>query len=126
MRIKIKTLGNSMYLLFSMFLLKSCSPPPQTVTVPKVYAVEIRQMKFLPSELWLQEQDSVVFINHDLVAHNVTEEYGKWASPLIEVGQSWKMAVQQHEDFFCTIHPMMKGKIRVMHHILYPKLEGNP
>ena len=118
MRVTAKTLGNGICLLFSVFFITGCSAPEKKIAAPKVYVVEIKQMKFEPEILWLRRGDTVVFINRDIVAHNVTESYNAWASPLISVGELWKMAVNQHEDYFCTIHPMMKGRLRIMNNLM--------
>jgi len=74
--------------------------------------VFISDMKFLPNVIKVHNGDTVVWVNKDLVMHNVTELTGKgWASPPIHSGASWKMAVKQATDYHCSIHPEMKGKI---------------
>ena len=81
---------------------------------PKVYTVEIKEMKFLPAVIQVKKGDTIVWINRDMVPHNVTEEKQKaWASPLLPVGKSWKMAVQASGAYFCSLHPVMKGRIQV-------------
>ena len=81
---------------------------------PKVYTVEIKEMKFLPTVIQVKKGDTIVWINRDMVPHNVTEEKQKaWASPLLPVGKSWKMVVQASGAYFCSLHPVMKGRIQV-------------
>jgi plastocyanin len=71
-------------------------------------------MKFQPAELTIQKGDTVVWINNDILAHDVTEESSKaWTSLLIPVGQSWSLVVQQSADYYCSIHVVMKGKLIV-------------
>ena len=95
------------------FLLNCCTSAPQK-TVPKVYTVTIKQMQFQPAELTVQRGDTVIFVNRDLVTHNVTEESSKaWASAPLPDGASWKLAVTQSADYYCSIHPVMKGKLLV-------------
>ena len=109
---------NSLYVLFSLFLLAACSTPAKKAETYKVYTVEINGMKFVPEELWVRTGDSVVFINNDMVAHNVTDRINNaWASPLLEPGKSWRMAVTKDEDYYCTIHPLMKGRLRIINKI---------
>jgi plastocyanin len=49
-----------------------------------------------------------------MVAHCVTEETTKaWTSSNIAAGASWKMAVNSSADYFCAIHLVMKGKIKI-------------
>lgn len=78
------------------------------------HTVEIKQMKFIPAELQVSKGDTVVWINHDIVAHDVTEESAKkWTSSLIPSNASWKMVVSQSSDYYCSIHVVMKGKLVV-------------
>ena len=71
-------------------------------------------MKFQPAELIVQKGDTVVWINNDIVAHDVTEESSKaWTSSVMPVGQSWSLVVTQNADYYCSIHVVMKGKLVV-------------
>jgi plastocyanin len=79
---------------------------------PAVYSIEIAQMKFTPSELNVKKGDIILFINHDLVPHDITEERSKsWSSSPLAPGQTWKLEVTEAVNYFCSIHPVMKGKI---------------
>jgi plastocyanin len=113
MRRSLSILKNCIYLLFSIFLLNSCSGETEKHE-PRVYTVEIKQMKFQPSELIVQKGDTVVWINKDIVAHDVTEELSKaWTSSVMPVGKSWSLVVTQSADYYCSIHVVMKGKLLV-------------
>ncbi|WP_262493996.1 plastocyanin/azurin family copper-binding protein [Flavihumibacter solisilvae] len=58
----------------------------------------MRDMKFIPAELEVKKGDKVVFVNHDLVNHNVIDASGgKWSSSVLAPD--------------CSFHPVMKGKI---------------
>lgn len=109
----MKIIGHSLYLLISILLFNSCSSDPGKA-VPKVYTVEIRQMKFQPAELKVLKGDTVVFINRDFVTHDVTEESSKsWTSSSLPVGKSWSLVVAKSFNYYCSIHQVMKGKIVV-------------
>ena len=113
MRKSLSILKKCIYLLFSVFLLNSCAGESKK-HIPKIYTVEIKQMKFQPAELVVQKGDTVVWINNDIVAHDITEESRKaWTSSLMPVGQSWSLVVTQSTDYYCSIHVVMKGKLRV-------------
>jgi plastocyanin len=106
-------LKNSTYLLYFIFLLDSCTSAPEKA-MHKVYNVEIKQMQFQPAELALQKGDTVIWINHDIVTHDVTEEKGKvWTSGPLAPGDSWSLVVTEGADYFCSIHVVMKGKLIV-------------
>jgi len=111
----MNTIKNSLFLILSIVLLNSCSTPPTPQKrAPKVHVVEINEMKFQPAELTVLTGDTVMWINKDIVAHNVTEEKNAtWASSPLPSGASWKMVVTQNADYYCSIHVTMKGKIMV-------------
>lgn len=111
-------------LLFIVAMLISCGSPSEqptpepatTIDEPKpiVHSVEITQMKFYPAELKVKKGDKVVFVNHDLVTHDITEESKKeWSSSPLVTDQTWILVVTESVDYFCSIHPIMKGKIIV-------------
>ncbi len=110
---KVTFLRSSIYLLFTLCFLYSCTTASEKVK-PKMYTVEIKQMKFQPSELTVAKNDTVVFINKDLVEHNVTEESNKaWTSSSLPNGASWRLVVLNSANYYCTIHPVMKGKLKI-------------
>jgi plastocyanin len=113
MRKSLLILKNYINVLCSIFLLISCAAETKKYT-PRSYTVEIKQMKFVPSELTIRKGDTVVWINKDIVAHDVTEESNKaWTSSLMPVGQSWRLVVTQSTEYYCSIHVVMKGKLIV-------------
>jgi plastocyanin len=110
--------------LLLLLILDSCSSPserqapkPDTQAEepnPSIYSVEMTQMKFFPAELKVRKGDKVVFVNHDILTHDVTEEAKKaWSSSPLANGQSWVLVATESVNYFCSIHPVMKGKIIV-------------
>jgi plastocyanin len=104
--------GNNLFILaFPLFMLASCSGGSEKY-IPKTDTVIIAQMKFRPAELTVHKGDTVVWINRDIVAHDVTQvPNSAWTSGSLAPGQSWKMAVQETDDYFCSIHIVMVGKV---------------
>ena len=99
--------------LVCLLFLHACSPAPSKKE-PQKHIVEIKGMQFQPASITVQKYDTVVFVNHDLVAHNVTEAINKaWGSPTLASGDSWKLMVTQSANYYCTIHPVMKGSLVV-------------
>jgi plastocyanin len=71
-------------------------------------------MKFVPADITVHKGDTVIWINKDMVAHDVTEETAKaWTSSPISFGGSWKMEVTEEADYYCSIHAVMKGKLKL-------------
>ena len=71
-------------------------------------------MKFKPDVLQDNKGDTVVFVNNDIVVHDITEEPNKaWTSSALPVGESWSMVATESVNYFCSIHVVMKGKIIV-------------
>ena len=83
-------------------------------STPTQHTVAIKGMQFVPAEITVKKGDIMVWTNEDLVEHNVTAVGKKnWASPPIVKGQSWKMVIKESSGYFCSLHPVMKGKILV-------------
>lgn len=117
------TPGLNIVVLVLMLMAYSCSSPsagspsePVAAEEPKatMHSVEMIQMKFYPAELKVKKGDKVVFVNHDLVTHDVTEESQKlWSSSPMIADQTWVLTVSETVSYYCSIHPVMKGKIIV-------------
>lgn len=83
-----------------------------SASTPTTHTVEITQMKFIPAELLVKKGDTVIWINRDMVDHNVTDAVGKqWASPNLAAGDSWRQVVNESMAYLCTLHPVMKGAV---------------
>ena len=105
------SIRNGMLLLCIILILNGCSTPSEK-SMPKTHLVEIKAMQFQPSQLAVQKGDTVIFTNKDIVVHDVTEEKNKsWASLPLSPNQSYSMVVYESADYYCSIHPVMKGKL---------------
>lgn len=94
-----------------------CKSPSERMEKPqkeKMHVVEIAQMQFEPAEIQVSKGGVIQFINHDMVAHDVTEQNSKaWSSAPLQPDQTWILKVSGSADYYCSIHPVMKGKITV-------------
>lgn len=89
------------------------SNPPATVT-PVTDTVIISGMKFNPEELYVHPSDTVLWINEDIVTHNVTKYPGEeWTSGALATGASWKRVMNDSASYFCSIHPTMRAKVLI-------------
>jgi plastocyanin len=103
----------SRYLFLLTVLFCSCASPSDE-SVHRSYTVEIQGMKFQPAEITVQKGDTVVWINRDMVDHDVTEEKNKeWTSSVLAPGKSWSMVAEKGADYFCSLHQVMKAKLIV-------------
>lgn len=100
---------------FGMILMAGCVPTGGgSSTTAVTDTVMINQMKFQPAELYVNKGDTVVWINADIVGHDVTEFPDKaWSSDTIQPEMVWKTVIYDNTDYFCSIHPTMKAKIVV-------------
>jgi plastocyanin len=97
-------------MLPAIFLL-ACHLASEKAT-PAKHVIDIKEMRFQPAELVVHAGDTVEWINHDIVDHDITEEKTKeWHSDVLKKGQSWKTAINKTTDYYCSIHVVMKGKI---------------
>jgi plastocyanin len=81
---------------------------------PSKHTVEIIQMKFVPDVLNVSAGDTVVWVNKDLVQHDVTElSANLWTSLPLVTGATWTLVVTNSQVYHCSLHIVMKGKIIV-------------
>lgn len=121
-------IGMGICLLFSLLLFNGCSSSfsekgspgagstieKQELSVAATYSVEIKQMQFIPAELKVKKGDKITFINHDIVVHDITDGSKKaWSSSPLATNQRWVLTAVESANYYCSIHPMMKGKIIV-------------
>lgn len=93
---------------------ETAAEPEQQTTGPKTDTVVIYQMQFQPANLTVNKGDTVVWINKDLVSHNVTEDpAGSIKSDTLSTGDSFKLVPDHSFNYICSIHPTMKAQLTV-------------
>jgi plastocyanin len=82
---------------------------------PVAHTVTIDSMQFQPADITVKTGDSVVWENHDPFPHTATVAAGDFDSKEIGPGKSWTYTAKAKGDiaYACTLHPTMKGTIRV-------------
>jgi len=86
------------------------SAEPQAVTD----TVIIDGMQFTPQTMTVHQGDTIVWINNDLVAHNITNDANReQASGDLQTGDSWRLVPEHSFSYLCTIHPTMTGSVTV-------------
>jgi plastocyanin len=77
--------------------------------------VEIRNMHFNPTSLTIAAGTKVTWVNDDESPHTVTAKGLAFRSAALDTKDSFSYAFASPGEFtyFCTIHPMMVGKIIV-------------
>jgi len=87
---------------------------PEEKSPPVLYIVQIEQMKFFPENISVHRGDTIMWMNNDMVAHDITEEKSKaWSSSLLQPGKYWKLIADSSADYYCSIHQVMKGSFKV-------------
>ena len=91
-----------------------CSHAPRAAHAPILHVVVIEGVKFTPDALTVNRGDWVHWINKDPFPHTVTAP-GTFDSHSIAVGATWKYRARKAGNFAytCTLHPNMKGTLRV-------------
>lgn len=95
-------------------LVVSCSSSTDLADNVSVDTVRISMMKFNPEVINVNVGDSIVWINEDMVEHDVTEESKTWTSNSIPANDGvWKMEITEGFSYFCSIHPTMVGTVNI-------------
>lgn len=76
--------------------------------------IAIDGMKFIPESFTVKRGDTVVWENHDLVAHTVTARAAFDSGP-IGSGKAWRFVARTpgRFEYVCTLHPTMKAMLLV-------------
>jgi plastocyanin len=81
---------------------------------PQRHLVEIQGMTFRPEVLEIERDDTVIWINRDIVPHTATGT-GKPAWSTGTLAQSESGQYVPHDrgttPYFCELHPVMQGKL---------------
>ncbi|NRO95847.1 hypothetical protein GWC77_07850 [Paraburkholderia sp. NMBU_R16] len=83
---------------------------------PAVYRVEISQFAFKPNEIHVPAGARIVWVNRDEEPHIVVSTSGAFkSSPALDTNDSYATVLTKSGTYtyFCSIHPMMVGKIVV-------------
>jgi plastocyanin len=77
--------------------------------------VEIRNMHFTPDRLTIAAGTTVTWVNEDDQPHTVTDRGRAFRSAALDTKDSFSYTFAAPGEFtyFCTIHPMMVGRIVV-------------
>jgi plastocyanin len=106
------TLG--LALLMAMQAMMSCQDAKPTESTSATDTVIISGMQFSPALLWANRGDTIVWINKDIVSHDVTGITNtELRSDTIAPGSSWKTTIGATMEYTCSIHPTMKAKVQI-------------
>ena len=85
-----------------------------TVASAATHTVVIDGLKYEPEIVTAKAGDRIVWINKDPFPHTVTSA-GAFDSREIAAGKSWTYAPRKAGQYayICTLHPTMKGTLRV-------------
>lgn len=75
--------------------------------------VTISNFAFIPAELTIKKGTTVTWTNKDAVAHDVASK--EFKSELLKKGDTFSFTFSEPREYpyQCSIHPSMKGKIKV-------------
>lgn len=85
--------------------------------MPQRYEITMGELAFSPASITVNQGDTIVFINNDIVPHTATDTLSAtpWdTGPVVHGAQA--VVVMQEKGvnaYFCSYHPGMMGEIRV-------------
>lgn len=76
--------------------------------------VIIKMMAFDPETISVHKGDTIVWINQDIVAHDVSQWPDRsWHSDTLNRDDVFEKVVDDSSSYFCSIHPTMTGKFLI-------------
>jgi amicyanin len=84
-------------------------------SAPRTAKVEIKDMKYEPATLTVTVGTTVTWVNVDDMPHTVTDRNRVFRSAGLDTNDSFSYTFTTPGafDYFCTIHPYMRGKVVV-------------
>ena len=78
--------------------------------------IEIKDYKFIPQNITINKETSVIWINKDNVSHTVTSTLYLADSGIIKPGDRVKYEFEEEGEYhyYCLIHPEMRGVVIVV------------
>lgn len=78
--------------------------------------IEIKDHVFIPTKMTIQAGTKVTWINQDDDPHTVVEKDGVFRSGALDTQDSFSYVFTKAGTYpyFCTLHPMMVGSIKVV------------
>jgi len=82
---------------------------------PVTHTVTIEAVAFTPPAITVKAGDSIVWVNKDPFPHSVASKASGFDSLPIQPDRSWTLTPSAPGElsYVCTLHPTMKGTIRV-------------
>lgn len=113
-----KVFGILSCFLPALFLLGSCNSgggrSDTANNSNKKDTVIIKMMAFNPTPVTVNKGDTIVWINQDIVAHDVSHFPDRsWHSDTLQPNDVFQKVIEDSATYFCSIHPTMIGKFDV-------------
>lgn len=88
---------------------------PTTDPVAQHHHLEIRELRFYPTDLNAQVGDTLTWTNADIVPHTVSSGAWRWESGELAAGESFSVVVDSVGaiPYHCRFHPGMTARVIV-------------
>ena len=82
---------------------------------PAAVTIAIDNFSFTPKEVTIEKGTTVTWINHDDVPHTVVSTSQKFRSKALDTDDKYSFTFTEAGgyEYFCSVHPVMMGKITV-------------
>jgi len=92
-------------------LAKALSAEKQPATV----TIAIDNFSFTPKEVTIEKETTVTWVNHDDVPHTVVSTSQRFRSKALDADDKYSFTFVDAGtyEYFCSVHPVMMGKITV-------------
>jgi plastocyanin len=96
-------------------LLVTSGPGAIAARAPAKHTILMDGTRFDPQDLTVNAGDTVTWVNKDPFPHTATSKTGGFDSGDMAPDQSWSYTTEKKGEFgyLCTLHPTMKGMLRV-------------
>lgn len=107
--------GKINLIFFALFFAFQSGAQSHSATTNQRQTIVIDMMKFNPDLVEVKVNQSITWMNNDLVPHTVTADSGEFKSGVINPGKHWKYKPKKKGSiaYHCSLHPTMKAVLNV-------------
>lgn len=98
-------------LLILLFICISCNDNNKNKV--ESHIVIIKGMKFIPDDIKANKGDRIIWINKDIVPHNIVSDDKTYKSEILQSNDSLILDATSNFRYICGLHPVMKGNINL-------------
>lgn len=99
-------------LIALMFIFFSCNDSNNNKV--ESHIITMKGMKFIPDDIKANKGDRIIWINKDIVPHNIASDDKTYKSEILQSNDTLILDVTSNFKYICGLHPTMSGQVSLI------------